>query len=144
MHLNKNINSKNVLAVIFLSDWWHTSKKWSCSPKWTWIDADLVLPVGWTVAELPSVFSDLLLSWEPENLLFVRILGNMMEAGAVLLLLLLQLGTLCVTSDTNFYGNSVNFMAQKRNKDGTFTVGIAIFLFHNLLKEIKPINKQLV
>ncbi|TWW67595.1 uncharacterized protein LOC130514772 [Takifugu flavidus] len=44
----------------------------------------------------------------------------MMEAGAVLLLLLLQLGTLCVTSDANFYGNSVNFMAQKRNKDGTF------------------------
>lgn len=72
--------------------------------------------------------------------MFVQILGNMMEAGAVLLLLLLQLGTLCVTSDANFYGNSVNFMAQKRNKDGTFTVGRAIFLFHNLLKEIKPIN----
>lgn len=57
------------------------------------------------------------------KLLFVLILGNMMEAGAVLLLLLLQLGTLCVTSDANFYGNSVNFMAQKRNKDGTFKVG---------------------
>lgn len=78
------------------------------------------------------------------KLLFVQILGNMMEAGAVLLLLLLQLGTLFVTSDANFYGNSVNFMAQKRNKNGTFMVGRAIFLFHNLLKEIKLINKQLV
>lgn len=76
------------------------------------------------------------------KLLFAQVLGDMMEAGAVLLLLLL--GALCTTSDATFYGNSINFMAQKGNKNGTFMVGRTIFLFHNLLKEIKPKHKQLV
>lgn len=64
-----------------------------------------------------------------------------MDGGAVLLLLLV---TPCVTSDANFYGNSVSFTAQKRNKDGTFTVGRTSFLFSNRLKENNPIHKQLV
>ncbi|CAF92912.1 unnamed protein product, partial [Tetraodon nigroviridis] len=42
-----------------------------------------------------------------------------MEAAALLLLL-----ALCVTSDANFYGNSITITAPKRNKNGTLTLSV--------------------
>ncbi|CAB1422149.1 unnamed protein product [Pleuronectes platessa] len=43
----------------------------------------------------------------------------MMEAGALVLLLLALLGS---ASTLSFYGDSLSFMSPKKNKDGTFTV----------------------
>lgn len=58
-----------------------------------------------------------------------------METRALLLLL-----ALCVSSDANFYGNSVSFMAPKRNRNGTFTVGRSMFVFRICSNE--PVNKK--
>lgn len=72
-----------------------------------------------------SLFSGLWLKLGVGQLWLGQILRDAMEAAALLLLL-----ALCVTSDANFYGNSITITAPKRNKNGTLTVGRTKFLFY--------------
>lgn len=62
--------------------------------------------------------------------------SDIMEAGAVLLLLLASLG---FTATQDFYGDSVSFMPPQKNKDGTFKVR-DFYIYHVLFQQKCKMN----